>query len=167
METSLRYGCEDKSLRIHAKQKIPLDSRTILQVHGELDPQVGAPSYYAVLARSFYPELAADFGAGLQFSEREGFQYTARAKKAFPITSNNSLSFNIKGRVHSDKDFEMRKFKGAAELTWSKFEFQKDQDVRFKVGYEIFDQVPYLQIRENNWTFNANSNGKWNVRFDL
>lgn len=28
-------------------------------------------------------------------------------------------------------------------------------------------QVPYLQIRENNWTLNADMNGKWNVRFDL
>lgn len=28
-------------------------------------------------------------------------------------------------------------------------------------------QVPYFQVRENNWTFNADINGKWNVRYDL
>jgi len=28
-------------------------------------------------------------------------------------------------------------------------------------------QVPYMQIRENNWTFNTNLKGKWNVRYDL
>jgi hypothetical protein len=28
-------------------------------------------------------------------------------------------------------------------------------------------QVPYLQIRKNNWTLNADMNGKWNVKFDL
>lgn len=28
-------------------------------------------------------------------------------------------------------------------------------------------QVPYAQIRENNWTLNADFNGRWNLRFDL
>ncbi|XP_011627523.1 outer envelope pore protein 21, chloroplastic isoform X2 [Amborella trichopoda] len=28
-------------------------------------------------------------------------------------------------------------------------------------------EVPYFQIRENNWTLNADGNGKWNVRYDL
>lgn len=32
METSLRYGGDSKALRIHAKQKLPLDSKTHLQV---------------------------------------------------------------------------------------------------------------------------------------
>ena len=77
--------------------------------------------------------------------------------------------------------------------------FKEDQDVRIKVGYEVFNkvplqqlkhvvgsskikcfgyllkqcvvvsffQVPYMQIRENNWTLNANMKGKWNLRFDL
>lgn len=156
--------------------------------------------------------------------------------------------------------FWQRKSRGAAEFTWSVFNFQKDQDVRVKLGYEVthqnklgnevFDkvysppwvkhkyayswftfldqfigsfqlavssvlhsgffsilksqfllcfhllvftlcflnvvgslcslshaffffpfnllfQVPYLQIRENNWTFNADVSGRWNVRYDL
>lgn len=33
--------------------------------------------------------------------------------------------------------------------------------------WNLLFQVPYLQIRENNWTFNADVNGRWNVRFDL
>lgn len=28
-------------------------------------------------------------------------------------------------------------------------------------------QVPYMQIRENNWTINADSFGRWNLRYDL
>ena len=28
-------------------------------------------------------------------------------------------------------------------------------------------QVPYLQIRKNNWTLNADMNGKWNIKFVL
>lgn len=31
----------------------------------------------------------------------------------------------------------------------------------------IYLQVPYFQVRENNWTLNADANGKWNVRYDL
>uniref|UniRef100_A0A0D9Z0M4 Uncharacterized protein n=1 Tax=Oryza glumipatula TaxID=40148 RepID=A0A0D9Z0M4_9ORYZ len=27
--------------------------------------------------------------------------------------------------------------------------------------------MPYFQLRENNWTFNAYMDGKWDVRFDL
>lgn len=33
--------------------------------------------------------------------------------------------------------------------------------------YTFFSQVPYMQIRENNWTVNADANGRWNVRYDL
>jgi hypothetical protein len=37
--------------------------------------------------------------------------------------------------------FWQRKTRGAAEFTWSIFNFQKDQDVRVKLGYEVFDKV--------------------------
>ncbi|XP_024040239.1 outer envelope pore protein 21B, chloroplastic isoform X2 [Citrus clementina] len=116
METSLRYGKDSKALRIYAKEKIPIDSNTRLQVHGELDTRVGAPSYVSAMIRHFYPD---------------------------------------------------RKSRGAAEFSWSIFNFQKDQDVRFKLGYEVVDKAPYMQIRENNWTVNADANGRWNVRYDL
>ncbi|KAL5544071.1 hypothetical protein UlMin_007855 [Ulmus minor] len=59
MATSLRYGGDSKALRIHAKEKLPIDSDTLLQVHGELDTRVGAPSYFCVLLRHFYPDLCS------------------------------------------------------------------------------------------------------------
>ncbi|KAF9618725.1 hypothetical protein IFM89_002420 [Coptis chinensis] len=168
METSLRCDGNSNSLTIHAKEKIPvIDSQTFLQVHAGLDTQVGAPIYCGTIIRHFYPELSASLGVGLRFDKQEQFRYTVRAKKAFPITSSGSLSLNIKGRCDADREFKERKGRGAAEFSWSIFNFQKDQDVRLKVGYELFDKVPYLQIRENNWTLNADSNGRWNVRFDL
>lgn len=34
---------------------------------------------------------------------------------------------------------------GAAELVWNILDFQKDQDVRFKVGYEIVDKVFFIE----------------------
>ncbi|KAF8405581.1 hypothetical protein HHK36_010488 [Tetracentron sinense] len=166
METSLRCGRDSKSLRLHAKEKFPILSKTHLQVHAELDTGNGAPSYFSAVIRRFYPDLSSSLGVGLQY-DKQKLMYSARGKKAFPITMNGLLSFNIKGRYNVDKEFRERKSGGAAELTWSIFNFQRDQDVRFKVGYEVFDKVPYLQIRENNWTLNADINGRWSVRFDL
>ncbi|KAI4336683.1 hypothetical protein L6164_015179 [Bauhinia variegata] len=169
METSLRYGGDShfKSLRIHAKEKLPIDSNTYLQVHGELDTRIGNPSYFSAQIRHFYPDLAATLGVGLQYDKHDKIRYTVRGKKAFPVTTDGFFTFNVKGRCDIDKEFKQRKSKGAAEFSWSIFNFQKDQDVRLRVGYEVFEQVPYLQIRENNWTLNADYKGRWNVRYDL
>ncbi|XP_031270279.1 outer envelope pore protein 21, chloroplastic isoform X2 [Pistacia vera] len=142
METSLRYGKDSKALRIHAKEKFLIDSNTRLQ-------------------------LSASLGVGLQYTKHEKLRYFVRAKKGFPVTSNGLLSFNIKGRCDVDKEFKQKNSKGAAEFSWSIFNFQREQDIRFKLGYEVIDKVPYFQIRENNWTLNADMNGRWNVRYDL
>ncbi|XP_050378147.1 outer envelope pore protein 21B, chloroplastic [Argentina anserina] len=167
METSLRYGGDSRALRIHAKQKLPLDSFTRLQVHGELDTKVGAPTHFTALVRRFYPDFSTSIGAGLQYDKRNKLRYTIRGKKAFPVTKNESVNFVVKGSYDLDKDFREKGSKGAAEFSWSIIDFQKDQDVRFKVGYDLIEKVPYAQIRENNWTLNADFNGRWNVRFDL
>ncbi|XP_061372784.1 outer envelope pore protein 21, chloroplastic-like isoform X2 [Gastrolobium bilobum] len=164
METSLRYG-DSKVLRIHAKEKLPIDSNTYFQVQGELDTRIGQPSSLSALIRHFYPNLSATLGVGLRYDKRDKLRYTVRAKKTFPVTIDGLLNFKIKGQCDVDKEF--KESRGAAEFSWSIFNFQKDQDVRLRLGYEIFEQVPYLQIRENNWTLNADYKGRWNVRFDL
>ncbi|XP_009372614.2 outer envelope pore protein 21, chloroplastic [Pyrus x bretschneideri] len=167
METSLRYGGDAKALRIHAKQKLALDSKTHLQILGELDTKFGVPTFLRAVVRRFYPDFSASLGVGLQYDKREKLHYTIRAKKSFPVTTDGLFSFNVKGRCHLDKEFKERNSTGAAEFSWCILNFQNDQDVRLKLGYDLLDKVPYMQIRENNWTFNANGNGKWNVRFDL
>ncbi|KAJ4825263.1 Outer envelope pore protein 21B, chloroplastic [Turnera subulata] len=167
METSLRYASNSKALRIHAKEKLPIDSKTHLQLHGELDTKLAAPSYLCAMIRHYYPDLSVSLGVGVHYSKQEKLRYSVRGKKAFPVTDDRLLSFNVKGRCDVDSEFKQRKSKGAAELSWSIFNFKRDQDVRFKVGYEVTDKVPYLQVRENNWTLNADMNGRWNVRFDL
>lgn len=83
------------------------------------------------------------------------------------MTTNGQLSFNIKGRFDTDKELKERRSRGAAELSWAILNFQKEQDVRIKVGYHVIEKVSYFQIRENNWTFNADGTGRWNVRYDL
>ncbi|URE18815.1 SNF1-related protein kinase [Musa troglodytarum] len=165
MENSLRYDGDSKSLRIHAKEKIPLASKTLLQVHGELDTGTGTSGYRALIVRHFYPELSASMGFGIQLNKDEKLSYSLRGKKAFPVTASGLVAINLKGRFPFDKEY--KEARGAVELAWSVLNFQKDQDVRIKIGYDICDQVPYFQIRENNWTLNADIDGKWNVRFDL
>ncbi|XP_044510248.1 outer envelope pore protein 21, chloroplastic-like [Mangifera indica] len=167
METSLRYGKDSKALRIHAKEKFFIDSNTHLQVHGELDTRVGNPSYCSAMIRHFYPNLSASLGVGLQYTKHEKLRYFLRAKKGFPATSDGLLSFNIKGRFDVDKEFKQKNSRGAAEFCWSIFNFQREQEFRFKLGYEVIDKIPYFQIRENNWTLNADMNGRWNVKYDL
>ncbi|KAF3446922.1 hypothetical protein FNV43_RR12102 [Rhamnella rubrinervis] len=160
METSLRYRSDSKALRIHAKEKIPIpiDPNTFLQVHGELDTRVGAPSYCSAVLRHFLPDLSASLGIGLQYDKHEKLRFSIRGKKSFPVTTDGRLNFNIKGHTNTDKELRERRSTGAAEFSWSILNFQRDQDVRLKVGYEVLKQVPYLQIRENNWTFNADGN---------
>ncbi|XWS20824.1 hypothetical protein CRYUN_Cryun30bG0002200 [Craigia yunnanensis] len=167
METSLRYSGDSKALRIHAKEKFPIDSKTHLQVHGELDTRTGTPSNFCAMIRHFYPDLLASLGIGLRYDKRDKVRYTVRGKKYFLVTNNGLVNFVVKGRYDVDQEFKGRKSKGAAEFTCSIFNFQRDQDFRLKLGYEVFEQVPYLQVRENNWTLNADMNGRWNIRFDL
>ncbi|XP_010266251.1 PREDICTED: outer envelope pore protein 21, chloroplastic-like isoform X2 [Nelumbo nucifera] len=134
METSLRYGGDSKALRVHFKEKLPINSNNYFQVDGDLDTGIGDLSSLSGTIRCFVPELSAIFGLGLQYDIHDKANFIARGKKAFPIANNGLLSFKMKGRCEFDK--ALRK-------------------------------VPYLQIRENNWTLNADINGRWNVRFDL
>ncbi|MFS7947308.1 putative outer envelope pore protein [Helianthus anomalus] len=188
METSLRYGGDSSALRIntikkpptvryagdvssalrvHAKQKFRIDSNTLLQLNGELDTRIGDPTFFSALLRFFSPELSAKIGAGLRYDRREKLHYTMHGKKSFPLTPDPVASFVVKGRCDLDKEFKQPTPSGAAELVWNILDFQKDQDVRLKVGYGIFDKIPYVQVRENNWAFTADASGKWNVKYNL
>ncbi|XP_027354413.1 outer envelope pore protein 21, chloroplastic isoform X2 [Abrus precatorius] len=101
METSLRYGYgkDSRALRIHAKEKIRIDSNTFFQVHGELDTQLGQPSSLSALIRHFYPDLSATLGVGVRYDKRDRLRYTVSAKKTFPVTVDGLLNFKIKEEV--------------------------------------------------------------------
>ncbi|KGN47522.1 outer envelope pore protein 21, chloroplastic [Cucumis sativus] len=167
MDTSFRYAADSRALRIHAKEKISLDSNVFLQVRGELDTRIGEPSLLAASVRQFYPDLSASAGLGVQYDKYKKLHYVGRGKMSFPVTTDGLLRFTIKGQSHLDKDFKQFKYKGAAEFSLGVLNFQREQDVRVKVGYEVFEKIPYIQIRENNWTLNADINGRWNVRLDI
>ncbi|XP_076947954.1 outer envelope pore protein 21B, chloroplastic-like [Bidens hawaiensis] len=162
---SLLASVTPEILRIHAKQKLRIDSNTRLQLNGELGTKIGAPTFFSALLRHFSPGLSAKIGAAVQYDRREKLHYTTHAKKSFLLTQ--FVKFVVKGRCDFDKEFKQPTPSGAAELVWNILDFQKDQDFRLKVGYEVFDKVPYVQVREDNWTFSADANGKWNVRYNL
>ncbi|CAD5313304.1 unnamed protein product [Arabidopsis thaliana] len=119
------------------------------------------------MIRYFFHEASTNLGVGLHYDKREKLRCLVRGKKKFPVITDEVVTFNIKGRCDFDQDLVQRNAKGAAEFDWNIWKFQKDQDLRLRIGYEMFEKVPYMQIRENNWTFNTNLKGKWNVRYDL
>ncbi|KAG2662792.1 outer envelope pore protein 21, chloroplastic-like isoform X2 [Panicum virgatum] len=169
METSLRLRGAG-GLRIHAKEKLPLGYNSLIQAHGEMDAGTAgaaAPSYLALFVRQFYPQLSANVGVGVHLHKGDGLTYNLRAKKALPFTSTGLLGLNLKARLLTDTEFKPKKRTGAVEFAWTILDLRKGQDVRLKLGYEFYDKVPYLQLRENNWTVNAYMDGKWDVRFDM
>ncbi|KAL8523792.1 hypothetical protein ACS0TY_013676 [Phlomoides rotata] len=171
METSLRFRGDSKSLRIHAKEKFPISSNSICQLNGELDTKLGTPTYLNAMIRYFIPELSASLGVGVQYNRHNKVHnqvhYNVRGKKTFPVTADESLTFNVKGRCNIDEEFKKIDYTGVTEFVWNISEVKKDQDLRLKLGYDIVDKIPYLQIRENNWTFNIDGDRRWNVRYDL
>ncbi|KAA0038437.1 outer envelope pore protein 21 [Cucumis melo var. makuwa] len=166
MDTSFRYAGDSRALRIHAKEKISLDSNIFLQVRGELDTRIGEPSLLAASVRQFNQDvrfswqpiqflqvfvflfiivnqmqLSASAGLGVQYDKYKKLHYVGRGKMSFPVTTDGLLRFTIKGQSHLDKDFKQIKYKGAAEFSLGVLNFQREQDVRVKVGYEVFEKV--------------------------
>ncbi|GKC57633.1 outer envelope pore protein 21B, chloroplastic-like protein, partial [Tanacetum coccineum] len=85
--------------------------------------------------------LSASLGAGLHYDRNEKLHCTLRAKKAIPVASSNRfVNFVLKGRCDIDQELNQPKPQGALELVWNILDFQKDQDVRLKVGYELVDK---------------------------
>ncbi|VFQ60375.1 unnamed protein product [Cuscuta campestris] len=167
METSLRCYAGSKSIKLHAKERFVLDSSTHLKVHGELDTGTGAPSHFSTMISHFYLNVSSSLGVGLLYDKKDTLRYSVHVKKSFSVTADPRVNFQIKGRCDVDQGFEQRKSSGKAEFIWDIVSFNKDQDVRIKIGYEAFEKVPYVQIRENNWTVNADLVGRWNVRYAL
>ncbi|PWA39050.1 hypothetical protein CTI12_AA575700 [Artemisia annua] len=171
MDTSIRYGGESSALRrkigdynppsptvkyagnvsavrINAKQKLQFrDSNILLQLNGELDTGTGAPTFLCALVRQFYPNLSASLGAGLHYDKNEKLRCTLRGKKAYPVASNRFVNFVLKGRCDIDQELNQPTPHGALELVWNILDFQKDQDVRLKVGYELVDKVYFTDAK--------------------
>lgn len=105
METSLRFGGHaqnSQALRIHAKEKFPVDPNTHLLVRGEYDTGDKAPSFFSASIRHFYPNLSASLAIGLLCDKQEKLRYSVQGKKTF---TNGQLSLYLKGRCDVDREF--------------------------------------------------------------
>ncbi|OMO96622.1 hypothetical protein CCACVL1_04860 [Corchorus capsularis] len=106
MDTSLRYSGDSKALRIHAKEEFPIDSKTHLQVRGELDTRTGVPGSFCAMIRHFYPDLHTSLGVGMRYDKRDKVRYTVRGKKSFLVTNDGLVNFIVKGRYDVDQEFK-------------------------------------------------------------
>lgn len=90
-----------------------------------------------------------------------------QGKKTLPVTDNGLLSVDLKGGYNFNPRSRKGKPRGVVELSYKVFNFTEDQDLKFKIGCNVFKQTPYFQLRENNWTLNHELNVGWNVIYDL
>ncbi|GFQ06129.1 outer envelope pore protein 21a chloroplastic [Phtheirospermum japonicum] len=124
METLLRYGGDSKSHRIYTKEKLPIATNTLIQLNRELDTRVGAPTRVKVMIRYFFPDLSMSFDVGGQYTRqynlrKDKLHFNICAKKAFPVTSDGLMSFNVKGRGMIDEEGKQVSYTRAAELVWN------------------------------------------------
>lgn len=169
METSLRYDGDDKHLMLYAKEKFLLEKSILLQIHGTLNTRTGSISGETQLKKKFSPDslTSLDIGAKFDSFDLRDIRYDVRGKKSVSISRDGLLSLDLKGGYNFNPRFQMGKTRAAVELSYKLFNFTEDQDLKLKVGFNVLEEHPYLQIRENNWTFNASSKGQWSVRYDL
>lgn len=168
METSLRYDGEDRHMVLHAKEKFLLEKSVLLQVHGKLDTHTGSIAGQAQLKKKFAPELLTTVDVGANFdSKLREIKYDIRGKKSLSLSDDGLLSVDLKGGYSYNPRVQLGQASARVELSYKIFNFTEDQDLKLKVGYNAVEQSPYFQIRENNWTLNAASNGHWSVRYDL
>jgi hypothetical protein len=94
-------------------------------------------------------------------------KYGIAGKKSFELTDDGLTTLDVKGGVTMGSKARHAEVSGAVELTQKIFNFQEDQDLKLRLGYDLRERGFYGQIRENNWTFNTNFRDKWDVKYDL
>ena len=156
METCLRYNSTDKSLHLHAKENFVSEGKILLQLHGRIDTTTGRPGGRIQLRKKFVPDFltALDVGARLELESRE-MSYSVQGKKAVELSDNGLLSVELKAGYVYNSNLRTGTPKGNLELSQKVFNFTDDQDLKIKLGVDLVKRRPYAQLRENNWTLNA------------
>ena len=169
METSLRFDSNGKSLRLFAKEKFSNDDNYVLTVSGSLDTKDGRVESRAYVRKKFFPEAVLyRVDMGLSYATTaDDVKYGIAGKKSFELTDDGLTTLDVKGGVTMGSKARHAEVSGAVELTQKIFNFQEDQDLKLRLGYDLAKQKLYGQIRENNWTFNTDFKDRWDVRYDL
>lgn len=64
-----------------------------------------------------------------------------QGKKTLPVTDNGLLSVDLKGGYNFNPRSRKGKPRGVVELSYKVFNFTEDQDLKFKIGCNVFKQV--------------------------
>ncbi|KAH9305301.1 hypothetical protein KI387_009705, partial [Taxus chinensis] len=110
-------------------------------IHGRLNTHTGAASGIAQFKRRFYPEILSSLDVGVKYeSEIREFTCDLQGKKTLPIASNGLLSVDTKAGYNFNPGSQKGKQRGVVELTYKMFNFTQDQDVRLKIGFDLFEK---------------------------
>ena len=123
----------------------------------------------AYVRKKFFPEaFLSRVDMGLSYATTQvDVQYGVAGKKSFELTDDGLTTLDIKGGMTMGSRARGAEFDGRVELTQKIFNFQEDQDLKLRLGFNVGERSFYGQIRENNWTFNTDFKDRWDVRYDL
>ena len=123
----------------------------------------------AYVRKKFFPEaFLSRVDMGLSYATtQDDVQYGVAGKKSFELTDDWLTTLDIKGGMTMGSRARGAEFDGRVELTQKIFNFQEDQDLKLRLGFNVGERSFYGQIRENNWTFNTDFKDRWDVRYDL
>ena len=121
------------------------------------------------MRKKFFPDaFLSRVDMGLSYATTaDDVTYGVAGKKSFELTDDGLTTLDVKGGVSMGSKARGADLDARVELTQKIFNFQEDQDLKLRLGFDLGKKKVYGQIRENNWTFNTDFQDKWDVRYDL
>jgi len=168
METALTFSSETAKLGIKANEKFVSEDSIVLKLTGSATTDSQKPVARISLKKKFFPGIITRLNVGLRYdTESEDIVYTMLAKKSFELTDDGLTALDLKFGYNLRSSKGNLEERGRIELSHKVFNFTEDQDLKVKLGYDVGKRKWYGQLRENNWTLNADLSGQWNVLYDL
>ena len=173
METSLKIDSKTRRSCIFVKQRFTNSENYCLTLSGNIDLQNAKCKANAYVRKKFFPTdlnpIVSRIDCGVNYdTETDDVIYKLRGKKSFDITSDGLTTLDVKGGVDLSITSSTPKMDAKIELSKTLFNFQPDQDLNMKIGFNAQTKRFYGQIRENNWSINTDfSRNKWNFQYDL
>lgn len=173
METSLKIDSKTRRSCIFVKQRFTNSENYCLTLSGNIDLQNAKCKANAYVRKKFFPTdlnpIVSRIDCGVNYdTETDDVIYKLRGKKSFDITSDGLTTLDVKGGVDLSITSSTPKMDAKIELSKTLFNFQPDQDLNMKIGFNAQTKRFYGQIRENNWSINTDfSRNRWNFQYDL
>ncbi|CAL6319110.1 unnamed protein product [Bathycoccus prasinos] len=174
METSLKIDSKTRRSSIFVKQRFTNRENYCLTLSGTIDLQNAKCKGNAYVRKKFFPSdlnpIVSRIDCGVNYdTETDDVIYKLRGRKSFDITRDGLTTLDLKGGVDFALTSSTPKMDGKVELSKTMFNFQPDQDLKMKIGFDAQTKRFYGQIRENNWSISTDfsRNTRWNFQYDL